>query len=101
GGRVVNIVRGGAPGYELSGESVGFLKLSAGAANLLRRLLAARVAAGHTTLEHEDVYPELLGELHVRYERIDGLPWPPIDFPGDIEQAERDILPRFVTMDGG
>src|SRR5205807_2050720 len=44
GGRVRDIVRGGAPGYELSGESVGFLKLSGDAARVLRDLLAERVA---------------------------------------------------------
>src|SRR5207249_2452497 len=31
GERVLDIVRGGAPGYELAGESVGFLRLAAGA----------------------------------------------------------------------
>src|SRR5205823_2839819 len=42
-GLVRDIVRGGAPGYELAGESVGFLKLSAEGARLLRDLLAERV----------------------------------------------------------
>src|SRR5207244_3566133 len=59
-GRVRDIVRGGAPGYELAGESVGFLKLSAAAASLLRDLLAERVARGDTGIEHEEVYPDLL-----------------------------------------
>ena len=95
GGRVLNIVRGGAPGYELAGESVGFLKLSSAPATLLRELLAARVTAGDTAIEHEEVYPELLARVDVRYERIDGTPWTEIDFPADIVRAERDILPRF------
>src|SRR5207247_7541501 len=59
GERVLDIVRGGAPGYELAGESVGFLQLSAGAARVLRGLLGVRVAAGPTGLEHRDVYPEV------------------------------------------
>jgi choline kinase len=67
GGRVRNIVRGGAPGYELTGESVGFLKLSAGGARVLRELLELRVAAGHTGIEHEEVYPELLERVEVGY----------------------------------
>src|SRR5205814_542512 len=50
GERVLDIVRGGAPGYELAGESVGFLKLSAGAARVLRRLPAVRVAPGPPAL---------------------------------------------------
>src|SRR5262249_52411965 len=62
-GRVRNIVRGGAPGYDLAGESVGFLKLTASAARLMRELLDARVAAGDTGIEHEELYPELLARV--------------------------------------
>ena len=95
GRRVHDIVRGGAPGFELSGESVGFLKLSAAAAALLETLLARKVAAGQTGIEHEEVYPDLLARVEVGFERIDGLPWTEIDFPEDVERAERDILPRL------
>jgi L-glutamine-phosphate cytidylyltransferase len=95
GGRVRNIVRGGASGYELSGESIGFLKLSAGAARVLRELLEIRVAAGHTAIEHEEVYPELLERVEVGFERVDGMPWTEIDFPDDVVRAERDVLPRM------
>jgi choline kinase len=95
GGRVRNIVRGGAPGYELAGESIGFLKLSAGGARVLRELLEIRVAAGHTGIEHEEVYPELLDRIEVGFERVDGMPWTEIDFPEDVVRAERDVLPRI------
>lgn len=95
GERVLDIVRGGAPGYELAGESVGFLKLSAGAARVLRELLEIRVAAGHTGIEHEEVYPELLARVVVGFERVDGMPWTEIDFPDDVARAERDVLPRI------
>ena len=94
-GWVRNIVRGGAPGYQLSGESVGFLKLSSPGAQRLRGLLDARVAAGHTGIEHEEVYPELLAAIEVGYERIDGMPWTEVDFPEDVVRAEREVLPRI------
>ena len=94
-GLVRNIVRGGAPGYDVSGESIGFLKLSADGARLLRTLLTARVAAGSTSIEHEELYPELLARIPVGFERVDGVPWTEIDFPEDIVRAERDILPRI------
>lgn len=97
-GRVLDIVRGGAPGYELSGESVGFLKLSAEGARLLRTLLEARVAAGDTGIEHEQVYPDLLARIPVGFERVDDLPWTEIDFPEDIVRAEREILPRIERL---
>jgi choline kinase len=95
GGRVRNIVRGGASGYELAGESVGFLKLSGAAARLLAGLLERRIAAGDTGIEHEEVYPDLLARVEVGYERVDGLPWIEIDFPEDVAHAEREILPRL------
>ncbi|HLY37663.1 MAG TPA: phosphocholine cytidylyltransferase family protein [Candidatus Binatia bacterium] len=94
-GRVRNIVRGGARGYDLAGESVGFLKLTAAAARLLRELLEARVAAGDTGIEHEELYPELLARVDVGFERVDGMPWTEIDFPDDVEHAERHILSRL------
>jgi choline kinase len=94
-GRVRNIVRGGAPGYDLSGESIGFLKLSAEAARLLGALLEERIVAGDTGIEHEEVYPELLRRLEVGYERIDGEPWIEIDFPEDVARAEAAVLPRL------
>ena len=94
-GWVRNIVRGGAPGYELSGESIGFLKLDGPTASLLRELIDARIAAGRTGIEHEEVYPDLLARVDVGFERVDGLPWTEIDFPEDIVRAERDILPRL------
>src|SRR6185295_849433 len=94
-GHVRNIVRGGAPGWELAGESVGFLKLDGGAARVLHELLAQRVAAGHTGIEHEEVYPELLARVPVGFERVDGMPWTEIDFPEDVRRAETEILPRL------
>jgi L-glutamine-phosphate cytidylyltransferase len=99
-GRVRAIVRGGAPGYELTGESVGFLKLSAPAASLLRELLEARVRAGDTGIEHEEVYPALLARVEVGFERVDGIPWIEIDFPDDVARAEREVLPRIDSLRG-
>ncbi len=99
-GRVQNIVRGGAPGYELMGESIGFLRLSATAARLLRELLERRVEAGDTGIEHEEIYPDLLARVDVGYERVDGLPWIEIDFPDDVVRAAREVLPRIDARGG-
>jgi choline kinase len=96
-GWVRNIVRGGAPGYDLAGESIGFLKLSAEAARLLRELLDRRIAQGHTGIEHEEVYPDLLAAVQVGYELVDGMPWTEIDFPEDVRRAETEVLPRILA----
>jgi choline kinase len=94
-GRVRNILRGGAPGWELAGESIGFLKLAAPAARLLRELMGKRIQAGDTGIEHEEVYPDLLARVDVGFERVDGEPWIEIDFVEDVERAEHEVLPRM------
>jgi choline kinase len=99
GDRVMNIVRGGAPGYELMGESIGFLKLGADAAKLLCVLLGRRLEQGHTGIEHEEVYPDLMERVPIGFERVDGVPWIEIDFPADVEQAERIVLPAIERAD--
>ena len=97
-GRVRNIVRGGEPGYELMGESIGFLKLSADAAPACCDPCSRCASpAGDTGIEHEEVYPELLARVDVGYERVDGVPWIEIDFPDDVERAEREMLPRIAA----
>lgn len=95
GDRVHNIVRGGEPGWELMGESIGFLKVDATSARLLRELLDARVTDGQTGIEHEEVYPALMARVPIGFERVDGMPWIEIDFPDDVARAEREILPRI------
>jgi choline kinase len=93
GGRVLDISRRPRGRFDLLGESVGFLKLSAEAAQTMRRLLAARVEQGDLDIEHEEVYPELLAEVEVGFERVDDLDWTEIDFPADLERA-RDLAAR-------
>jgi choline kinase len=99
GGRVLNIVRGGSGDFDLIGESVGFLKVSREDAPLLRSILEDFVARGHDTIEHEEAFPLFLSQRHVGFERVDDLPWIEIDFPDDLEKAEREVLPRIVALD--
>lgn len=86
-GRVTDIARNPRGEYDLLGESVGFLKLGAEGARVLRELLDARVAAGVKDIEHEEVYPELLLRVATGFERVDDLDWTEIDFPEDLERA--------------
>jgi choline kinase len=101
GGRVLNIVRGGSGDFDLIGESVGFLKVSRDDAPLLRAILDDFVAQGRDTIEHEEAFPSFLAQRVVGFEQVDDLPWIEIDFPADLEQAEREVLPRIVALDEG
>jgi choline kinase len=99
GGRVLDIVRGGSGDFDLIGESVGFLKVSRSDAPLLRTILDDLVVQGRDTIEHEEAFPIFLAQRVVGFERVDDLPWIEIDFPVDLEQAEREVLPRIVVLD--
>jgi choline kinase len=46
-------------------------------------------------MEYEDALLEFFGQTRVGFERIGGLPWVEIDFPEDVDRAEREILPRL------
>lgn len=99
GGRVLNLVRGGSGDFDLIGESVGFLKVSRGDAPLLRTILDDLVAQGRDSIEHEEALPPFLAQREVGFERVDDLPWIEIDFPTDLERAEREVLPRIIALD--
>ena len=86
-GRVHDIRRRRRDGFDTYGESVGFLKLEAGAARLLRRLLEQAVREGRELCEHEELYPALMQQYWIGYEEVDDLCWLEIDFPEDVERA--------------
>lgn len=87
GGRVLDIARRPKGEWDLLGESIGFLKLSAEASVVLRELLRERVDRGEVDLEHEEVYPDLMRRVEIGFERADDLDWTEIDFPADLERA--------------
>jgi choline kinase len=99
GGRVLDIVRGGSGDFDLIGESVGFLKVSRADAPLLRSILDELVMQGRDSIEHEEAFPILLAQRVVGFERVDDLPWTELDFPADLERAEREVLPRILALD--
>jgi choline kinase len=83
--------------YAIQGESVGFFKFN----KLIGASLLGRIddylAKGENDTPYEEairdlllIYPEQFG-----YEDVSGVPWIEIDFPEDIERAEKEILPRL------
>ena len=86
-GRVISIQRGIHEGAELAGEGVGFVKLSAEAAQELRGIVDQAVLAGRREEEYEVSLNKLCRLQEMRYENIPGLKWIEIDFPEDLEKA--------------
>jgi L-glutamine-phosphate cytidylyltransferase len=95
GGRVIALTKKLPLRYDHTGEGVGFLKV--------RHMDAPHVVASLRTfvdreawqMEYEDALIDFFREVKVGYEVIGGLPWTEIDFPIDIEKAERDVLPKL------
>lgn len=92
-GRVLEIARIPGSEYDTVGESVGFFKLARESAPALTEALRALVESGRERAEYEEAYSLFLQRELAGYERVDDLAWTEIDFPEDVERAERELLP--------
>ena len=95
GGRVVALTKKPEGPYDLIGEGVGFLKVTYGGIGAIMFAMEPYVKRGELDLEYEDTWEPFFQAVTVGYEKIGGQPWIEIDFPEDIERAERDVLPRL------
>jgi choline kinase len=96
GGRVVALTkRLPADPPDLVGEGVGFLKLTRADTRLMLEAMEPFVRRGELDMEYEDTWEVFFRNATVGYEQIGGQPWIEIDFPADLERAEREILPQL------
>jgi choline kinase len=86
--------------WELVGEGVGFFKCGAEAGPELVRLLERVIAEGDGLNEYEDALNLLVGQHHVGWADVTGLPWTEIDFAEDLRRARDEVLPHVVRLDG-
>ena len=96
GGRVVALTKKPEEPYELIGEGVGFLKVTYGGTGAIMMAMAPFVKKGDLDMEYEDTWEAFFRVVPVGYETIGGQPWIEIDFPEDIERAEREIVPKLT-----
>lgn len=95
GGRVIALTKKMPSRYDLAGEGVGFLKVRHADTPHVVASLRTFVDRDAWQMEYEDALIGFFREVKVGYEVIGGLPWTEIDFPEDIEKAERDVLPKM------
>ncbi|HEU4685230.1 MAG TPA: phosphocholine cytidylyltransferase family protein [Nitrospira sp.] len=95
GGRVVALTKQMPAHYDYAGEGVGFLKVRHADAPHVVASLRTHVDRDAWQMEYEDALLGFFREVKVGHEKIGGLPWTEIDFPEDIEKAERDVLPKL------
>ena len=89
------------PAVEAYGESVGFFRLSEGMAKALVDTAGRMIEEGGAERPMEDAIAAVIraSDPSFGFEDVTGLPWIEIDFPEDVERAERDILPKLVEGD--
>ncbi len=87
--------------HEWWGEWIGFARFTPETAGEIARQAERYIASGRRDAIYEDVFRDVLlaappGTFAV--EDVTGLPWVEIDFPEDLEKADREILPRLEDM---
>ena len=95
GGRVIALTKQMPARYDLAGEGVGFLKVRHADTLHVVTSLRSFVDREAWQMEYEDALVEFFRAVKVGHEVIGGLPWTEIDFPEDVEKAEREILPKL------
>jgi choline kinase len=91
-----------ARAHDYYGESVGFFRLSEETAGALVTAAGRLIEAGRDGEYFEEALRDVLiaspaGTFGV--EDVSGLPWIEIDFPADVERAERAVLPLLLPED--
>lgn len=101
-GRVGRIARDiHAERWDVTGETVGFLKVAPEDLPALREAIDGVIAEGGLDEEYETAYERFVLQRTVGWEAVDDLPWTEIDFPDDVTRAEREVLPKVRAHDGG
>ena len=100
-GRVVALTKRVPDQYDVIGEGVGFLKVQQSDLSSLFRSVQSSIERGLLDMEYEDALKEFFQDVGVGFEKIAGLPWIEIDFPEDIQRAEKEILPSLARYELG
>lgn len=97
-GRPFDFVKRWKGEAEIVGESIGFFKVApADVTELIRLTQSMSVGAGRSA-SYDDVLRRMVQAGRFALEDVTGLPWTEIDFPGDIEHANRKVLPAIAAM---
>lgn len=100
-GWVVEVAAGSRDDPRVRGRTVGMLRLSADAADVLRGILEEFVETGKESLGYEDAFGELAGEVPVGVVEVGDLPWIAIGGRESLERARETVLPHVERFDGG
>jgi choline kinase len=99
-GKIIEFRKWLSAEFDFSGESVGFLKLSAAMANKLIIQTGHYIRQGRDQEPYEEAIRDVLltsPRDTFAFEDITGMAWIEIDFAADIERANAEILPRILS----
>ncbi|HEX9757739.1 MAG TPA: phosphocholine cytidylyltransferase family protein [Nitrospiria bacterium] len=89
----------GPEDFDLMGEGIGFLKISRSSSEKLKQIIKDFVKQGEVDMEYEDTFHSFFNEVDVKFLPVGGMPWTEIDFPEDIQKAEKSILPKLLKYE--
>ncbi len=86
--------------YTMQGESVGFFKFNNHIGLSLLERIDDYLAKGEIKTPYEEAIRDLLlnDATQFGYEDVTGVPWIEIDFPEDIERAQKEIIPALTPI---
>ena len=86
--------------YTMQGESVGFFKFNNQIGQSLLERIDDYLAKGENKTPYEEAIRDLLlkDASQFGYEDVTGVPWIEIDFPEDIERAQKEIIPALSPI---
>lgn len=96
-GKPFDFIKGWKGQADSVGESVGFFKVSPADLPLLIAETKARGAGPGRADSYDDIIRVLVQNQRFGAVDVTGVPWTEIDFPADIDYAERVILPALET----
>ena len=99
-GRVMTIARSVGHDWDEVGEGVGFFRVARAAKQALIDVTDRFIADGQTRVEYEAAIDVFLKDHVAGYVRVGDLAWTEIDFPEDVEKAEREVLPVVREREG-
>ncbi|MBM3840592.1 MAG: phosphocholine cytidylyltransferase family protein [Verrucomicrobia bacterium] len=96
-GRPIDFMKKWKGTSDFVGESVGFFKVSAAELPLLVGETQKRTTGQLRRESYDDVLRALVLAGRFGHEDITGIPWTEIDFPEDVQFAEKEVLPAIQS----
>jgi choline kinase len=95
-GRPIDFRKQWSGDADFVGESIGFFKIAPADFPLLIKETQARSRGSSCTDSYDDVLRTLVLAGRFGYEDVTGLPWIEIDFPADVIQARKQLVPAII-----